>query len=144
LSKSFRNFLKTQFNLSETQIFVSSGLVGAGDLSEIVSRLPSALLYPEYTPRFPQRIVDFKGDCFASIRNKDIIVHHPYESFDVVVRFLEQAARDPDVLAIRQTLYRTSPQSPIAKALVEAAENGKTVMALIELKARFDEKTIFN
>ena len=140
LSKSSRNFLKTQFNLSETQIFVSSGLVGAGDLSEIVSRLPSALLYPEYTPRFPQRIVDFKGDCFASIRNKDIIVHHPYESFDVVVRFLEQAARDPDVLAIRQTLYRTSPQSPIAKALVEAAENGKTVMALIELKARFDEE----
>lgn len=140
LSKSARNFLKSQFDLTDNQVFISSGLVGAGDFSEIIDHLPASLLYEKYTPRFPQRIVDFKGDCFAAIRNKDIIVHHPYESFDVVVRFLEQAARDPDVLAIRQTLYRTTPQSPIAKALVEAAENGKTVMALIELKARFDEE----
>ena len=140
LSKEVVSFLKKEMHLRESQITISNGHIGISDFSGFLAFLEPSLCFTPYQARFPQRILDFKGDCFAAIRNKDIIIHHPYESFDVVLRFLEQAADDPEVLTVRQTLYRTSIDSPIVKALVNAAENGKMVSALIEIKARFDEE----
>ena len=140
LPEKLCNAIALEAQCETEDIVIAKAMVGLESLAELIAPSPRGLQFLRYAPRHPERVRDFRGDIFRAIRAKDLLIHHPFESFDIVVDFLNQAARDPNVIAIKQTLYRTSDDSPIVKALIDAAENGKSVTALVELRARFDEE----
>jgi polyphosphate kinase len=132
--------LREEFDVESAMVIKTQGMIGLRHLDAICAEARPDLKFPPFSPRYPERVLEHDGDCFSAIREKDIVIHHPYESFEVVVDFVTQAARDPHVVSIKQTLYRAGDQSPIIAALIEAAQNGKAVTAVVELKARFDEE----
>ncbi len=144
MPEPLKRFVVEHVDASPTDIYTVDELVGFVDAAQLITNDKPELCYPPYKPRFPRRIINFGGDCFAAIKYKDFVVHHPFESFDAFIQLLRQAAHDPHVLAIKQTLYRTSKDSPIVHELIAAAEMGKTVVALIEIRARFDEEININ